>query len=457
MSRQLATGAGVTVGATLLMGGAAQAAAFTVGTTADTEGATDCAVATNTDCTLRDAIEDANGASGSTITFRSGLSGTIQLTAALPGIYHPTTITGPGPGQITVSGEHAFRVFFATTALGDNVSISGLTVASAASAGPGAGVYSKSADLTLRDTVVTGNDSEASGGGVAAYTGGSLTIEDSTISDNTGTRGAGVYTAQGDGVPATVRNSTITRNRGSDYGGGLYFDYSAAATLENSTVYDNEASHDGGGVFHYGQKPPGPGLIITGSTITHNDATMYGGGVSGRGNPDYAQPTIRDSIVSANTAGDGGPDISAYSATMNVGFSLIGSPDPNTTINTTGPNLIGVDPQLGILRGNGGPTETQKPATTSPVVDAGSAFGLTTDERGLTRPFDAVPANAAGGDGSDIGAVELQSSDIAAAPPPASPTTPATPAPKKKCKKHKKRHKRSAQSAKKCKKKKKKH
>ena len=69
LGRQIATGAGVTVGATLLMGGAAQAATLTVGTTADITGATDCTVGTNMDCSLRDAINDANGDPGSTITF----------------------------------------------------------------------------------------------------------------------------------------------------------------------------------------------------------------------------------------------------------------------------------------------------------------------------------------------------------------------------------------------------
>jgi hypothetical protein len=93
------------------------------------------------------------------------------------------------------------------------------------------------------------------------------------------------------------------------------------------------------------------------------------------------------------------------------------------------------------------------------VVNKGSAFGLTADQRGLTRPvaFPGVPnSTAVAADGSDIGAVELQSP-----PPVVTPTTPVSPAPqpqsqKKKCKK--KKHKRSAESAKKkkCKKKKKK-
>jgi hypothetical protein len=43
----------------------------------------------------------------------------------------------------------------------------------------------------------------------------------------------------------------------------------------------------------------------------------------------------------------------------------------------------------------------------SPAIDTGSAFGLTTDQRGFTRPIDHASAPNAG-DGSDIGAFELQ-------------------------------------------------
>jgi hypothetical protein len=86
------------------------------------------------------------------------------------------------------------------------------------------------------------------------------------------------------------------------------------------------------------------------------------------------------------------------------------------------------------------------------VIDKGNAFGLSTDQRGVLRPID-FPAIPNAGDGSDIGAVELQASDFtttpAAAPLPAPASTKA-----KKCKK--KKHKRSAEVAKKkCKKKKK--
>ena len=60
-------------------------------------------------------------------------------------------------------------------------------------------------------------------------------------------------------------------------------------------------------------------------------------------------------------------------------------------------------------------------------------------------------ANAAGGDGSDMGAVELQAGDVPPAPAPVATSQKK----KKKCKK--KKHKRSAESAKKKKCKKKKH
>jgi hypothetical protein len=197
--------------------------------------------------------------------------------------------------------------------------------------------------------------------------------------------------------------------------------------------------------------------VVTGSTLTRNTAVEHGGGIASSGQSGDTQPVIRNSIVSGNdlAAGDD-DDLSAYDGSMDAGFSLIGEVYADTMLNQTGPNILGPDPQLGPLGGNGGPTETQKPATTSPVIDAGSAFGLTTDQRDQSRPFDAVTANAAAGDTSDIGAVELQISDIAAAPTPTTPSTPpTTQVKKKKCKK--KKRKRSAGSAKKkkCKKKKK--
>jgi hypothetical protein len=454
----------VTVGATLLMGGAAQAATLTVGSTADTTGATDCAVATNNDCTLRDAIEDANVTAASTITFASALSGdTITLGGTeLPQITaYSTTIQGPS-GGITVDGNDNSRVFNVSAT---EARISGVTVTGGSNAGPGGGIFLQAGQLTLSKAVVTGNETTGAGGhgaGIYVNSGVTLTVESSTISENVASAYGGGIGTRSLGTPAgatTIRNSTISGNSAPDFGGGAYLNYQSPATVENSTIYDND-SGEGAGLYHFGRPGGGPGLVVTGSTITHNTATDRGGGIASSGTPADTQPSIRDTIVSGNT-GPNGPDLSAEDGSMDAAFSLIGAIDPDTTINTLGPNLLGQDPQLGPLAPNGGSTETQKPAASSPVVDAGSAFALTRDQRGQGRPFNAITANAAGGDASDIGAVELQVTDIAAAPVPATPSSPAptsSPTTKAKCKK-KKKHKRSAGSAKKkkgCKKKKKK-
>lgn len=80
---------------------------------------------------------------------------------------------------------------------------------------------------------------------------------------------------------------------------------------------------------------------------------------------------------------------------------------PNTSETTTGQ-----DPLLGNLSDNGGPTDTHALPKESPAVDAGDTV-LNSDQRGRKRPadFNDVP-NAAGGDGSDIGAFELQPSSF---------------------------------------------
>jgi hypothetical protein len=234
-----------------------------------------------------------------------------------------------------------------------------------------------------------------------------------------------VYTASGSGTVATVRASTVSGNTGADIGGGIYFDYSSPGTLENSTVYGNTASNSGGGVYDFGAYDGAPGLVVTGSTITHNTAERGGGlacYASTDSGKDLTEPIVQNTIIFGNTAdsADLGPDLSCNFVSgmeppgvVPTAFSLIGSVAPATQLNQSGPNLLGQDPQLGPLADNGGPTQTQKPALASPIIDQGAAFGLTADQRGQGRPLE-IPSipNAAGGDGSDIGAVELQDSEL---------------------------------------------
>src|SRR6516162_3385348 len=73
---------------------------------------------------LRDAITKTP--SGGTVDFQPGLTGTIVLTSGELAISKDLTIEGPGADGITVSGNHACRVFDVANF---TVAISGLTIA----------------------------------------------------------------------------------------------------------------------------------------------------------------------------------------------------------------------------------------------------------------------------------------------------------------------------------------
>jgi hypothetical protein len=104
-------------------------------------------------------------------------------------------------------------------------------------------------------------------------------------------------------------------------------------------------------------------------------------------------------------------------------FSSLGSTS-GSGITPDATDLVGKDPLLGPLQNNGGPTDTMLPADSSPVIDAGKAFALAKDQRGDTRPTDLSGfPNAAGGDGTDIGSVEVQPSEVLPAIGALSPST----------------------------------
>jgi hypothetical protein len=72
-------------------------------------------------------------------------------------------------------------------------------------------------------------------------------------------------------------------------------------------------------------------------------------------------------------------------AIISLGFNL----DATNQCGFSAPgDQINKNPLLGPLQDNGGATPTMAPASNSPALDQGSAFGLITDERGVIRPID---------------------------------------------------------------------
>jgi hypothetical protein len=97
------------------------------------------------------------------------------------------------------------------------------------------------------------------------------------------------------------------------------------------------------------------------------------------------------------------------------GYNLIRNGDGGTGFTGVG-DQVGtagslVNANLSPLQNNGGPTDTRKPVSPSNAIDQGKSFGLTTDQRGRLRTNDNPNIqNAFQGDGTDIGAVEVQPS-----------------------------------------------
>ncbi len=400
--RDLAAGAGLSLGAVFGLTATAQATDYTVDRTDDPAGAGGCLLATPNDCSLRQAINDAQSAPNSPtvdrVLFQSGMSGTITLVSAGLFVSDPLDIVGPGANVLAVSGGDIQRVLDTEQATpGDPVTISGLTLTHGYGSGVvgGGGIYSKDTYLKVISSTVSDSDS-----GISDYPGGGIRQKNSSL---------------------LIRNSTISGNQGGN-GGGVYAS-NAAIGVENSTISGNTATGTGGGSgYGYGggiwlDKGSGGSLISYSSTISGNHA-HYGGGISAN---QGTAGGIVDTVIANNTATSDLDLRNAGADPFKLAFSSVESTAGASIVDIspfTGSNVLGVDPQLGPLADNGGPTQTLKPGLGSPLLDKGLTTGFTADQRGLPRPFDAPDiANAASGDGADIGAVELQAADFVKPPP----------------------------------------
>jgi hypothetical protein len=302
------------------------------------------------------------------------------------------------------------------------VTISGLTITGGDSTTRGGGLQvANFAQLSVSKTTVAGNRAAVSGGGIQSDS-GSLTIDQSSIGDNLANTPDSFINASGGGIAAVnsdvvITSSTISGNVSFgeiSEGGGVHVDDSSFA-LTNSTVSGNFAGSPfsnttaGGGLFLNSQS-----VSIVNSTITENTAE-FGGGVANNSSSFGAPATVlNNSIIAGNTAAVSGPDLlSSFSSTYDASFNLIGDNSasglPSNAIGIPDAlgNLIGttdavIEPRLGALGDNGGPTLTHDLLPESPANNIGNST-IAFDQRGIARVI---------GNGSDIGAVEQASSFI---------------------------------------------
>jgi len=317
---------------------------------------------------LRAAVAAANANPGAdTIDFAT--AGTIALTSGQLNITDSLTISGPGAGALTVSGESVSRVFGIT---GDpTVLIADLTVANGYGS-PGGGISVAGGTVTLDHVTVTGNIAEgqdnsyfssglAAGGGLYVG-GGTLTLEQCTVSGNEALGGPGVVDYYVDDYHTYSSGYTGGQARG----GGLFVAAGVVVYVNQSTISLNWASGGAGGDAWgadilspgNGGESAGGGIRVEGdATLEIRQSTVFGnravGGRSGWDDPDFAGVSTGGGLCMANGHPLAFLDTFTVSNTIN-NFADI---DPNIF----GPYSLDGMPRLSIgnstvLEGNDGTT-----------------------------------------------------------------------------------------------------
>jgi hypothetical protein len=336
--------------------------------------------------TLRQAIID-NEAAGGGNTINFSVTGTIVLTSDKLLITKDVTIAGPGARLLTVQrstagGTPDFSIFRIDSGTA-TVNVSGLTIANASGAFEAALYNLSGATVNVSDCTVTGNNITGFGGGVFNES-GTVTLSNCAITNNTASQGAGVDNQS----TMTLRNCTVANN--------------TATTTSTS-------SGGGGGIANLG----GATLTLVSCTITGNSATtnLTSGGGGGVFNASFGTLHIGNTIVASNSTNQTGDDVRGDFASD--GYNFIRNGDGASGFNRPGDQAGTsgglINANLGPLENNGGPTDTRRPIGPSNTIDKGNSFGLTTDQRGRVRTND-NPNIPNAGDGTDIGAVEVQPS-----------------------------------------------
>jgi hypothetical protein len=232
------------------------------------------------------------------------------------------------------------------------------------------GAIGNSGQLRLTDSTVDGNKSGGDAGGL--YNSGQAVVKGSTFSNNSA--------ANGGGATNTPVNTDV-------YGGGIDNDLGTLA-MANCTVANNQAMSGlnltgasgrtisaGGGVYSLGELSM-INCTIAGNAITalaqgSSFALSQGGGVCIDPSSPHGGQLV-NTIVAGNSSDALGQDV--FGPFASLGHNLIGKIDDSSGwlgTDLTGTKASPLDPLLGPLQGNGGPTQTIALLPGSTAIDAG--------------------------------------------------------------------------------------
>jgi hypothetical protein len=349
-------------------------------------------------CTLRAAVDEINARGGKGHRI---LIGSLVITLA------------PGNGPLTLNAGVGVSVWGA-----------GVTRTIIDGSGPSRnqGIFTIPANavLDIRRLALTNGFASCCGGGI--LNGGGLYVANALLSGHHAT-------SSGVGGPAGM-------------GAAIFNQAGAYATIVNSTLSNNQSRGSGGAIRNEGH------LIVTASTFEANDGFAGGGGALANNGRAFL---YNDTFSGNHSAGAGAiwntaaGKLQGLSLTFSENFTHTGGPwntlqndvgavlalqNSIVTASQSGTNCLGpltsfgfnlsndsscgfirqsdwqdLDPTLGPLAGNGGPTETHALLPGSPAIDRGFCFGV--DQRGFHRPVNIIGVPNTG-NGCDIGAFEVQ-------------------------------------------------
>jgi predicted outer membrane repeat protein len=297
------------------------------------------------------------------------------------------------------------------------VTVSTSTITANSATQYGGGVYNDFSLVTIVNSAINGNSAGTAGGGIYNLEG--LDITDSTVSGNSSSDAGGAIYSFGDAAILTVNNCTISGNSSATYGGGIYSD-SVEVTLQNSTLSGNSAGDSlgfsGGGIINYNAR-----LTIENSTFSDNSAYLAGAIHSSAATFLMGNSVLKTGSFGANIVNDGTGASEGYNLSNDDGGGYLNGPG----------DQINIDPLLGPLQDNGGPTFTHELLSGSPAIDAG--------DPGFTPPpfYDQRGPNffRVRNDRLDIGSFEVQAgstptpSPSPTSTPTSTPTVTPTPSP----------------------------
>jgi hypothetical protein len=249
--------------------------------------------------------------SGDTIAFDPKLFNqgpqTLTLTKGELLVNTNLTITGPGAGELTISGKGASRVFEVAKPAGRvnlnlQVTLSGLTLTDGFGGPPGPGTTGdgggilNEGTLTVSNCNVSANSAGFGGAGIFNYY-GTLKVSNCTLAGNTasgtgGGEGGGVNNWHG---MLTLTDCTLSGNSAGDQGGGIVNDGGTVA-ISGGAISSNSA-RAGGGIYNAGTM-----TISNGCKLFENTAAYYGGAILNY----TSHLTIDNCNLSDNSAGDYG-------------------------------------------------------------------------------------------------------------------------------------------------------